>query len=245
MYARPGDVMCPVTSFKKYLSKLHPDIEDLWQRPLDSFEENSEIWYYKAPVGKNTLSSMMVEISKLGKLSRLYTNHSIRATTITRLDDAGIEARHIMRASGHKSESSIRSYACRLSENKKREMSDCLSGVLQPCMSHKSNSSDVMADITPEELNSIFNDENVFLENPVLTGTASASENSQSNVGQPISVVNQSKNDKASVAQQLSVVNQMIKENPMAFKSTGFQICPTMNNCTVNFNFGQLKDNLT
>jgi hypothetical protein len=54
---------------------------------------------------------MMPGISEQAKLSFRYTNHSVRATAITALDDADIETRHIMRASGHKSETSIRSYA--------------------------------------------------------------------------------------------------------------------------------------
>ena len=74
-------------------------------------------------------------------LSRVYSNHSIRATSITLLDDSGIEARHIMRVSGHKNEASIRSYASRLNDTKKREISDCLTaavGTNQPIgtMSH-------------------------------------------------------------------------------------------------------------
>jgi integrase len=65
------------------------------------------------------LAKMMPYISEQAKLSFRYRNHSFRATAITALDDTGIEARHIMRTSGHKSEVSIRSYAKRLSENKK------------------------------------------------------------------------------------------------------------------------------
>lgn len=65
------------------------------------------------------LAIMMPDISEQAKLSFRCTNHSVRATAITALDDTGIEARHIMRASGHKSEVSIRSYAKRLSGNKK------------------------------------------------------------------------------------------------------------------------------
>jgi integrase len=126
IYAQPGNAMCPVTSFKKYLDKLHPKLDDLWQRPLNSYLESNPVWYCRSPLGKNTLGNMMAEISQLGNLSNAYSNHSIRATAITALDDGGIETRHIMRASGHKNEGSIRSYSCRLSEAKKREMSDCL-----------------------------------------------------------------------------------------------------------------------
>ena len=81
-------------------------------------------------VGKNTLAIKMKEISKLAHLSREYTNHSIRATSVTILDDYGFEARHIMCVSGHRSESSIRSYASKTTENIKLAMSTSLSSAL-------------------------------------------------------------------------------------------------------------------
>ena len=43
------------------------------------------------------------------------------------LDEAGMEARHIMCVSGHRSETSIRSYASRLNDRKKRQISETLS----------------------------------------------------------------------------------------------------------------------
>ena len=48
-------------------------------------------------------------------------NHSIRATAITEMDEAGIDTRHIMRVSGHKSETSIKHYTSWLCEKKKRK----------------------------------------------------------------------------------------------------------------------------
>jgi hypothetical protein len=57
----------------------------------------------------------------------IYTNHSIRATAITEMDESGIDTRHIMHVSGHKSESSIKHGTQRISEKKKREISHCLS----------------------------------------------------------------------------------------------------------------------
>lgn len=86
-----------------------------------------EVWYENCPVGKNTLNNFMAVLSKDAGLSSKYTNHCIRATCITALDHKGVEARHIMSISGHKSENSIRSYSERLSENKKRQISDILS----------------------------------------------------------------------------------------------------------------------
>ena len=51
---------------------------------------------------------MMPEISIKAKPSQRYANHSVRATPISAMDNAGVEARHNMRASGHRSKSSIR-----------------------------------------------------------------------------------------------------------------------------------------
>ena len=71
----------------------------------------------------------MKNISIDAGLSMLYTNHSIRATCITVLDKAGNEARHIMSVSGHKNESSIRSYS-QTDITMKRKMSDMLSSTI-------------------------------------------------------------------------------------------------------------------
>lgn len=65
MYARSGDPMYPVRSYKRYLSKVHPKLDDLWQRPLDSYDYSPPSWYCRIPLGKNTLSSMITDISKL------------------------------------------------------------------------------------------------------------------------------------------------------------------------------------
>ena len=52
----------------------------------------------------------MKEISIDGNLSTIYTNHT-RATSVTVLDNCGIEARHIKSFHGRCSETSIHSYA--------------------------------------------------------------------------------------------------------------------------------------
>ena len=64
----------------------------------------------------------MKTISVDCKLSQEYTNHVIRSTVVSVLDNNNIEARHIMRVSGYKSESNIRSYSRQLTESKTREM---------------------------------------------------------------------------------------------------------------------------
>ena len=129
MYERPESPQCPVQAFELYLSKLNPDQSSLWQRPKakEHFKESDDVWYCNAPLGKNTLGGLMNTISKERELSQQYTNHCIRATAVSLLDECNFEARHIMRVSGPKSESSIRSYSKRLSEEKQREISYSLS----------------------------------------------------------------------------------------------------------------------
>lgn len=109
----------PVASLN-YISKLCPDLEDLLQRPNASFDVGESTWYCKSPLGKNTLASMMSEISHIALLSMTYTNHSIRATSITVMNLGGVTGRHIMKVSGQRSEDSLKSYSNRVSDKKKR-----------------------------------------------------------------------------------------------------------------------------
>ena len=128
-----GDEKCPVTSFTKYLSKLNPGNKNFWQRPKSKeyISSATDIWYDNAAVGKNTLGSMMSNVSDECGLSKRYTNHCIRSTCSTALGDGGIETRHIMGLSGHKSESAVRSYTKKLSEKKTRQMSSVLSSTVR------------------------------------------------------------------------------------------------------------------
>ena len=111
MYATEG-VWCPVSSFEKYLQHLNP--------------KKRVVWYDNMVVGERSLGDMMKQISlKEANLSRIYTNHSIRATAVTILDKSGFEARHIMTVSGHRNESSTRAYS-KTDQTAKRRMSETL-----------------------------------------------------------------------------------------------------------------------
>ena len=251
MYERRGDPMCPVLSFNKYVSKLHPGLDAFWQRPLDSFESCQPTWYCRVPVGKNTLSNMMPEISRKGNLSKIYTNHCVRATSITSLDNAGVEARHIMRASGHKSEASIRSYACRLSEDKARQMSDHLSEQLfreHKAANNKENNSALdLTDLPEQQLLDIFSDDNMFLEvNPTpeceTSSAAAPAAASASNVISPVSNTPATTPLMHFQPQPLTVSNNtnMFSAGgmiPASAKNTHFLINPNISNSTVHFHF--------
>ncbi|KAK2558587.1 hypothetical protein P5673_018764, partial [Acropora cervicornis] len=129
---------------------LNPALSCLWQRPraTENFSHSDEVWYCNVPLGKNTLGTFMSSISKELKLSQKYTNHCIRATAVSLLDECNFEARHIMRVSGHKSESSIRSYSRRLSELKQKEISHALSSACS-AENLESTSTQIMVEVSP------------------------------------------------------------------------------------------------
>ena len=88
-----------------------------------------KVWYDRAPVGEKTIGSMMARISEHAQLSRRYTNHCLRATTVTLLDEAGAEGRHIVAITQHTSTASLASYS-RVSEKRMMAMSAVISDAL-------------------------------------------------------------------------------------------------------------------
>lgn len=94
MPATPGGgKMCPVATFKWYLSLLNPDCDKLWQNPArEMYPDNPQDPKQRAfihPMGHNTLDNFVANLSKLvGKRSSNFTNHSLRATVITELKKA-------------------------------------------------------------------------------------------------------------------------------------------------------------
>ena len=122
-----GEEQCPVKAFKLYLSKLHPLCPWFYQQPKKNIYPTSTLWYNKIPLGHNTIGNMMKEISAAANLSQIYTNHSIRATAIRVLNNAGTSDRIICSLSGHRNVNSIMSYCRDASDKQKREMSSALS----------------------------------------------------------------------------------------------------------------------
>ena len=72
----------------------------------------------------------MKDISSAAGLSRVYTNHSVRATAVTLWSTAGLTKREIMAISGHRNESSLKSYHSMPSANQLRKCSDVLASAL-------------------------------------------------------------------------------------------------------------------
>lgn len=66
-----------------FLTKLNPECDALFQYPKRNWRPSDQVWYENRPLGINKLSTQMKEISKEAGLSRICTNHSMRATAIT------------------------------------------------------------------------------------------------------------------------------------------------------------------
>lgn len=102
---------CPVASLELYIKHLNPQNDFLFQRPKKGSKIGvDDVCFDNMAVGERTLAEKMKYISKEAELSKVYTNHSIRATAVTALDKCWHEAGHIMADSGHQSERSIQSY---------------------------------------------------------------------------------------------------------------------------------------
>lgn len=67
----------------------------------------------------------MKDISAAAVLSKIYTNHCERATSITLWSNAGLTYRHIMSISGHRNEQSLQHYNRRPSTSQLKRCSCC------------------------------------------------------------------------------------------------------------------------
>ena len=130
MYAQGGS-RCPVNSYKLYLSKLNPQCDALFQYPKPNYSSDG-VWYNNKPVGKNSIAEMMKKISVAAGLSKVYTNHCIRATSITVLHRAGLDGNAMTAISGHKSVDSLKSYIIGPSQQQKKSVSSILHNFAEP-----------------------------------------------------------------------------------------------------------------
>ena len=215
---------CPVHSFNLYISKLEPQSPQFYckRKTGEKFHPSSdEIWYTKVPLGINTLGNMMKKISNKLNLSDTFTNHSIRATVITVLSKNGFESREIMRVTGHKSETSLRSYDRDNTSERKRQISNTLA--LNPQAQAKQNQ--------PESNKKQKIDEQTYLEQALeLEQTEQKDEHDEQVVVQADTCncnpfpINQTEHIQKILKQSVNTVKEQFKVN-------------NMNNCTFNFSF--------
>ena len=82
-------------------------------RPLERAPEDPlKPWYAKVKVVVNTLKEFLpeIEISEKAGIGVRYTNHSVRATAVTRMYENGVPEKFISEKSGDRNLKALRNY---------------------------------------------------------------------------------------------------------------------------------------
>jgi hypothetical protein len=85
------NLRCPVATFAKYLLKLNPSNPSLWQRPKKNVLIEDDVWYDNSSLGHNTLGKMMDTMSREARLSKIYSNHCLKGTHASVLNDPTLQ----------------------------------------------------------------------------------------------------------------------------------------------------------
>ena len=110
-YAIPGSERCLVKLLDFYLPLLPPGSPYFYMQGLDAFPSDpAKSAFKKQRVGVNMLKNMLSELSRMSGVGVHYTNHSLRATSITRMFNNGIPEKVIAETSGHKSAKALQCY---------------------------------------------------------------------------------------------------------------------------------------
>ena len=76
----------PIGAYELLLKKLNSENPYLSQKPIiKNFVYDSDTWYTKEVLRKNTISEIMKNNSKKAGTKKTYRNHCVRATTVTDL----------------------------------------------------------------------------------------------------------------------------------------------------------------
>lgn len=98
--------------------------------------QENNIWYMKAPLGKNKIGKFLSKAAESARLQRTgakVRNRSVRKTSISRLLDANMPENFVVaRLSGHKNLHSLQSYKSASAQHQ-REMSHILSRTPSSC----------------------------------------------------------------------------------------------------------------
>lgn len=116
IFSTDGGDSDPVVLFKLFCKK----------RPIESMEADhafyltpipekrihptAECWYYKTPMGVNSLGDLLKNACKSAGINGKKTNHSLRKTTVAELSTAGVAATKIIQVTGHKNVQSLQHY---------------------------------------------------------------------------------------------------------------------------------------
>ena len=106
---------CHVRMLRLYLSKLHESAfqEDVFYwKPRDNLPDSAdEPWYTRKILGHNVLGQLLKRMcGRAGIDSTNKTNHSLRATAISRMFQSGVPQKVVMNRSGHLSKEGLVPY---------------------------------------------------------------------------------------------------------------------------------------
>ncbi|KAK6175979.1 hypothetical protein SNE40_014351 [Patella caerulea] len=124
-YENPDQERCYVHLFEKYKSLCDTSsTKAFYFTPLKIRRPNQ--WFSKVPIGHNTLQNFIKRMCSAAGFRGKRTNHSLRATSATRLYQMGVDEQQICEQTGHKSEAD-RTYK-RTSDRQKSDISNYLYG---------------------------------------------------------------------------------------------------------------------
>ena len=127
---------CHVYLLELYISKLllkakQKDLFYCKPMPKTPKDPNSP-WYYALPIGHNQLQKMLKHMCSQAEIdTTLKSNHSLRATSISRLYNASVPEKTIMEKSGHLSKEGLRLYE-HTSIQQKQEVCTTLAAFVPP-----------------------------------------------------------------------------------------------------------------
>jgi hypothetical protein len=127
-YALPGNERCIVRLLDTYLAMLPPDCAYLYMRPLEKFPSRSKKRAVTKRVG---IKGVLPELSEKSGVGVHYTNHSLRATAITRMFNSGVPEKVIAENSGHRSTKALRCYE-RTSEDLQQAVTKVINNPTNP-----------------------------------------------------------------------------------------------------------------
>lgn len=226
--AQPGDVGCPVNSFRKYLSLLSDKIPDFFQRP-----SKNKTKFYGIPLGVHYIGDLMKLICQRAKLSRIHTNHEIRKTSATGMQKGGVPIPDIAHQWQHKDLQSLQHYLEQPTLEDKCRNAKAL-------MKYTSNKPDVEeqenvepppkipaiapAPIAPEK-------ENITAENAVIPFHPNFTENCQNEENPTLAIAPQNGATPTLMTttstNNSQVVHNQLRQAPVMFQGA------TFNNCTI------------
>ena len=111
-YANTGSSRCIVKILDAYLGKLPSDPKAFYLRPSshNPTEHPEKDWFINVPVGVNTLNAVVASMSEKANLPVKYTNHSLRATSASRMFADNVPEKLIAEKTGHRSLAGLRAY---------------------------------------------------------------------------------------------------------------------------------------